>query len=310
MTSGLAGPSGRARALRGHAAMLGFSVAVSGSFSLGAMVANDIDPVALTAVRFLFAALLLGLLVAVMPGAGRSGRRGYAAADLAAPWRYALLAVLYGGYFVLMFEGLKTADPVAAGAVFTLTPLMAAAIAWPLLGQRLRAGAAGALAIGAAGAVWVIFRGDAQALARLAVGRGEAIYFVGCALHALYTPMLRRLNRGESALVTASLVTAAGFVLFLVYGWRAILGTDWGGLPPLVWVTLAYLVVFATAFAASAMQFAAQRLPSSRVLAYTYATPVWIAVWELALGHGVPVWAVMPGVALIVLALLMLLRGE
>ena len=310
MTSTFAGTRGRAQALRGHAAMLGFSAAVSGSFSLGSMVANDIGPVALTSVRFLCAALLLGLMVVLLPGAGRAGRRGYAAADLAAPWRYALLALLYGGYFVLMFEGLKTADPLAAGAVFTLTPMIAAAIAVPLLGQHLRARVAGALAIGAAGAVWVIFRGDAGALARFAVGRGEAVYFLGCVLHALYTPMLRRLNRGESALVTASLVTAAGFVLFVAYGWREIAATDWRGLPALVWVTLAYLVVFATAFAASAMQFAAQRLPSSRVLAYTYATPVWIVAWELALGHGMPGWVVLPGVGLIVLALTILLRDD
>lgn len=310
MTAGYAASRGRAEALRGHAAMLGFSAAVSGSFSLGAMVANDIAPVALTAARLLLASVLLAGLVLAMPGAGRGGRRGFAAADLGGPWRYALLGLLYGGYFVLMFEGLKTADPVAAGAVFTLTPLMAAGIAVPLLGQRLRAGVAGALATGAAGAVWVIFRGDAAALARLAIGRGEAIYFLGCALHALYTPMLRRLNRGESALVTAALVTAAGFVLMAVYGWAEIRATDWAGLPLLVWATLAYLVVFATAFAASAMQFAAQRLPASKVLAYTYATPVWIVVWELALGHGVPGWAVAPGVGLIVLALLILLRGD
>lgn len=310
MTPGYAGTRGRAQALRGHAAMLGFSLAVSGSFSLGAMVANDIGPVALTAVRLLSASLLLALLVGLLPGAGRGGQRGYTAADLAAPWRYALLGLLYGGYFVLMFEGLKTAQPVSAGAVFTLTPIMAAAIAWPLLGQRLRAGVAGALAIGAAGAVWVIFRGDARALARLALGRGEAVYLLGCGLHALYTPMLRRLNRGESALVTASLVTAAGFVLLLVYGWREIAATDWAGLPPLVWLTLAWLVVFATAFAASAMQFAAQRLPSSKVLAYTYATPVWIVLWELALGHGMPGWVVLPGVGLIVLALAILLRED
>ncbi|MCB1388219.1 MAG: DMT family transporter [Rhodobacteraceae bacterium] len=301
---------GRTQALRGHAAMLGFSAAVSGSFSLGALVANDIGPVPLTTVRFFCAALLLAILVVLVPAAGRGGQRGYAGADLAGPWRYALLAVLYGGYFVLMFEGLKTADPVAAGAVFTLTPLMTAAIAWPLLAQRLRSGVAGALAIGGAGAVWVIFRGDPSAMARMAVGRGEAIYFLGCVLHALYTPMLRRLNRGESALVTASLVTASGFVLFLLYGWSEVVATPWADLPARVWITLAYLVVFATAFAASAMQFAAQRLPASKVMAYTYATPVWIVLWELALGHGVPGWAVLPGVALIVLALLILLRGD
>ena len=42
-------------ATRGHLAMLLFSALVAGSFSLGALMANMISPVAFTAVRFLFA---------------------------------------------------------------------------------------------------------------------------------------------------------------------------------------------------------------------------------------------------------------
>ncbi|MEZ5750913.1 MAG: DMT family transporter [Paracoccaceae bacterium] len=290
--------------------MLTFSGAVSGSFSLGAMVANDVSPVALTTVRFLAAAVLLGLLVSATPGSGRGGRRGFTRADFRAPWRYAVLALLYGGYFVFMFEGLKTAQPVAAGAVFTLTPLMAALFAIPLLGQGMRAWVTGALLIGGGGALWVIFRGDVGALMRFEIGTGEAIYFVGCVLHALYAPMLRKLNRGESAMVTAGMVTAAGFVLLALYGWREVAATSWAGLPWLVWVALAYLVTFATVLASSMLQFAAQRLPASNVMAYTYLTPVWIIVWELALGHGAPGLAVLPGIALICVALVMLVRAD
>ena len=58
------------------------------------------------------------------------------------------------------------------------------------------------------------------------------------------------------------------------------------------------------------LQFAAQRLPSSRVMAYTYLTPVWIIGWELALGHGVPGLQVLPGIALITLALVLLMRAD
>tara|TARA_R110002124_G_scaffold95963_7_gene240292 strand:+ start:1587 stop:2543 length:957 start_codon:yes stop_codon:yes gene_type:complete len=303
-------PADRRAALLGHAAMLGFSAAVSGSFSLGSMVANDIGPTALTVVRFLLAAVVLMVLVSVVPGSGRQGRRGFARADFRAPWRYAIFAVLYGGYFVLMFEGLKTAPPVSAGAVFTLVPLMAAAIAWPLLGQRPTPIVVSALVVGGAGAVWVIFRGNLSALLAFDIGRGEAIYFLGCVLHAIYAPMLRRLNRGESAMVTASMTTFFGFWLLLAYGWEEVRGTDWAGLPVLVWVALVYLVIFATAFAASALQFAAQRLHSSRVMAYTYLTPVWIIVWEMALRHGVPGVMIVPGIALIVVALLILLRAD
>lgn len=303
----IAAEAERREALRGHLAMLGFSAAVAGSFSLGVLVANEMAPSAINAVRFVAAALILGGLTLAM---GLGGGRGYRRRDFAAPWRYVVLAALFAGYFVLMFEGLKTADPVSAGAVFTLTPLMTAAIAIPLLGQGLRRDVALALAVGALGAVWVIFRGDVGRLLALQLGRGEAIYFLGCVLHAAFTPLLKKYNRGEPALVATSLVMAWGAVLLIGFGWSALRAVDWGALPPLVWVTLAYLVVFASALTFILLQYATQRLPSSKVMGYTYLTPAWVILWELALGHGGPGLMVLPGVALICLALVMLLRRD
>ena len=209
-----------------------------------------------------------------------------------------------------MFEALKTASPVSVGAVFTLTPLLTAGFAWLFLRQLLNGWMALALAIGAAGAVWVIFDGDPGALAAFQLGYGEAIYFFGCVLHAAFTPLLRRLNRGEPALVITSLVMAAGFCVLLVYGWSDLRAIQWAALSPLIWFTLLYLALAANALTVLLLQFAGQRLPSSKVMAYTYLTPAWIILWELSLGHGVPGALVLPGIGLIALALVMLLRQD
>jgi len=295
----------RREALQGHAAMLAFSALVAGSFSLGALVANEIDPAALNAVRFLLAAGVLGGLAMVL-----SRHSGFRRAHFCAPWRYVVLAALFGGYFVLMFEGLKTAAPVSAGAVFTLTPLITAAFAWPLLGQRPDRRILLALAIGAAGALWVIFRADLRALVAFQIGRGEAVYFVGIILHAVFTPMLKKLNRGEPALVMTALVMAVGFVLLLGWSWAEFTAIDWLRLEAWIWGVILYLVVAAMALTFVLLNFAAQRLPSSKVMAYTYLAPAWIILWELALGHGGPGARVLPGVGLIVVALLLLLRED
>ena len=45
-------------------------------------------------------------------------------------------------------------------------------------------------------------------------------------------------------------------------------------------------------------------------MAYTYATPVWIILWEAALSHGLPGLTVVPGIVLIIVALMVLLRSE
>ncbi len=282
--------------------MLAFSALVAGSFAMGSLAAPHIAPTALNAVRFVLAALILS---AVALASGKVSR-----ASLEAPWRYLVLGGLMIAYFVLMFEGLKTAAPVSMSAVFTLTPLMAAGFGWLLMRQRMTSRMALALAVGAVGALWVIFRGDLGALLAFGVGRGEAVYFVGCAAHAVYAPMVRRLNRGEPALVFTLWTNLAGTVLLLIWGWPALMATDWAALPPIVWITIAYTAIAATAATFVLLQFAALRLPSAKVMAYTYLTPSWVILWTLALGQGVPPATMLVGVALTIVALLLLLKDE
>ena len=289
-------------ARRGHLAMLLFSMLVAGSFSLGAQVANQIAPTALNALRFSVATGLIGALVMARGGVPRAALR--------APWRYLAMGGLFAIYFVLMFEGLKTALPVSAAAVFTMTPVLAAGFGWVLMRQVMTRRMAGALTIGATGALWVIFRADPAALLAFRIGSGELIYLAGVTAHAFYTPLVRRLNRGESALVFTFGTLIGGAVLLIAFGWADLRATDWGALPGLVWVTIAYTSVFATAVTFVLVQFATLRLPAAKVMAYTYLVPSWVIGWEVAMGNGVPPLLVLAGVGLTALALVMLLKDE
>ncbi|KIT14736.1 DMT family transporter [Jannaschia aquimarina] len=291
----------RAEALRGHGAMLLFSALVAGSFPLGAAAANDIAPLALNAVRFWVAAGIVGIGVALTGGARGAG---------AAPWRYIVLGTVFATYFVLMFEGLKTAAPVSAAAVFTLTPVMAAGFGWLLLRQVTTPRIAGALALGALGALWVIFDADWAALRRFEVGRGEWIYLAGCAAHALYTPLVRMLNRGERAAVFTFGTLVAGACVVSLVGAPALAATDWSALPPRVWVAIGYTAVFASAATFTLLQFATLRLPAAKVMAYTYLVPAWVTLWSLALGQPAPPLGILVGVALTVGALGLLLKAD
>ncbi|CUK16045.1 carboxylate/amino acid/amine transporter [Ruegeria denitrificans] len=287
---------------QGHLAMLVFSALVAGSFSLGSMIANQIAPEAITAARFLIAAVVIGVAAWMTTGLPRSAAQ--------APWRYLVLGGLYASYFVLMFHGLKTAPPVSAAAVFTLTPVMSAIAGWVLLRQITTPRMALALSVGAAGALWVIFRADWRALVAFEIGSGEIIYFWGCVMHAIYTPMIRKLNRGEPAVVFTFGTLVAGCVLLTLYGWSEFRATDWANLPLIVWVGLLYVSIFATAASFVLVQFSTLRLPSAKVMAYTYLTPSWVILWEIALGNGAPVLLILVGVVLTCVALLMLLKAD
>lgn len=282
--------------------MLLFSSLVAGSFSLGALAANEIAPAALNALRFLLAAVVIGAAALATTGLPRSAWR--------APWRYLVLGGLFAAYFVLMFEGLKTAAPVSTAAVFTLTPIMTAGFGYVLLKQITTSRMVLALTIGAIGALWVIFRADWSAFLRFRVGQGEVYYFWGCVAHAIYTPMVRKLNRGEPAIVFTFGMLIAGMLILTLYGWGDIRATDWPALPGIIWITVFYLAIFASAATFVLLQYATLNLPSAKVMAYTYLVPTWVICWEIALGHGTLSGLVLGGVALTVVALVLLLETD
>jgi drug/metabolite transporter (DMT)-like permease len=289
-------------AAKGHLAMLCFSALVAGSFSLGSLAANEIAPSALNALRFLLAAMIIGAAALATTGLPKSAAK--------APWRYLVLGGLFAIYFVLMFEGLKTAPPVSTAAVFTLTPVLSAGFGYLLLRQITTPRMALGLSLGAVGALWVIFRADLEALLKFDVGQGEIYYFWGCVAHALYTPMVRKLNRGEPPVVFTFGMLLAGFLVLLLFGWGDFRATNWAALPGIVWLTVAYLAVFASAATFVLLQYAALNLPSAKVMAYTYLVPSWVILWELALGNGAPRGLVVFGIAITIAALLLLLREE
>ncbi|MEI4197455.1 DMT family transporter [Roseovarius sp. E0-M6] len=289
-------------AMRGHLAMLVFSGLIAGSFALGSMAAPHIAPTALNSVRFILASCLVAAVAVGTVGIRREALR--------APWRYLVLGASMGLYFVLMFEGLKTAPPVSAAAVFTLTPILSGVFGFLLLRQIMTPRMSVALSIGAVGALWVIFRADWRAVGAFEVGRGEIVYFWGCVAHAAYIPLVRKLNRGEPAVVFSLGAMAAAALLITLAGWRDIVATHWAALPVIVWVTIGYTTIFATALSFILVQYASLRLPSAKVMAYTYLTPSWVILWQAALGQGVPRVLVMAGVALTAVALFLLLRDD
>jgi len=278
--------------------MLLFSLLVAGSNSFGKLIANDIDPAALTAIRFALAAVLLfsGLLAM-----GRFQLQHYRA-----PWRYLPLGAAYATFFVLMFEALKITGPVSTAAIFTLMPFMAALMGWAVSGKQGSRLVWSALTIGAMGALWVVFRGSPAALFRFELGRSKVLFMIGTAAHAAYAVLVPHLRRGEPVYAVTLGVAISGALILGVLYLEEILATDWLALPIRVWLVLGYLAIFAGIGTFSLVTLAAQRLPPSKVTAYTYLTPLWVVLLEMGLGKSVPSAIVLLGGLPILAALLIL----
>ena len=288
--------------LLGHAAMLSFSLLVSLSFVFGSKVANSIDPLAITFARFFMAMLFIGAICTL--------KFNFNIASFRAPWRFLILGFAITLYFVLMFEGLKTAKPVSMSIVFTLTPIMAGLFDFLISKKRMPKPVTFALVIGALGAVWVIFEGDLNRLLLFNLGRGEALFFFGCMGHALYAALIPVLNRGETALFQTFGTLVSCSLLLSIVGLSSIYNTDWLSLSFFTWFTIIYLALFATSASFFLIQFSASRLSSVKVMAYTYAVPIWVLLFNWLFGSGLPDSSLMWGGIVIVFVLIFLLRNK
>ncbi len=292
----------RPEALSGHVAMLLFSVLVSVSFTVGSLVANQIEPLSITAARFLLATIFVFIFFMASVKTSFS--------DLKSPVRFIFLGGMISIYFVTMFEGLKTANPISMSAVFTFTPIMAGIFDFFLSRRKLSVKTWVIVLFGGAGALWIIFDGMFVNLIRLKIGYGEMLFFIGCAGHAFYAALIPRLNRGETPLAQSFGTLLAATLILSTVGGKEILATFWVSLSYEIWFAIIYLAIFATAASFFLIQFAAGRLSSLKVMAYTYAVPFWVTTLEVLLGHSSVSTVLFIGGGIIFTSLILLLINK
>lgn len=288
---------GRDRLL-GHLAMVTFAAMIGGSFTLGALTVPHVDSAPLNTFRFIIGTVVMGVYT--------FGIRRQPFRVPEAPWRYAILGAVMAIYFVAMFIALSMTSPVSTSAVFTLMPIMTAVIAFFLLGQTISPIVGVSLFIAALGSIWVIFRGELDAILSFDIGQGELIYFVGCIGHAAFAPLLRKFDRGEPNSVSSFFVVLATTIWVAIYGLPGVLATNWLALPPIAWIGILYLAIFTGTLTFMLMQFAAQRLPASKMLAYGYLVPGFVILYEGLAGHGWVSLAVALGALVTVMGLVVL----
>ena len=285
-----------------HASMIGFALLISGSFPIGTVISNRIDPVSLTFMRFLLAASILGIsLVAV----GKMQRQHFKK-----PWRFILLGACFSFYFVFMFEALKTAPPVVAASIFTLLPFLAILLDFIIFRKRAGIRLVFYLVLGALGTSIVIFKGAFANLVILNLDYGEILFFAGTMIHAAYAVLVPKMRDGEPAeVVTFAVMAGATVVLCMLFPYR-ILATDWMDLDTDIYASLLYLSVFASIFSLILLTKASEHLTSGHFTAYTFSTPFWVAILDYTfLGHPMEAYVFWGGALIFVSLVLLFLHS-
>lgn len=283
-----------------HLGMLAFSVLVAGSFPIGARIAEDIDPVALTFARFCLATVLIGIFLLL--------KKELKATYFKKFWRYLIIGGLFATYFICMFEALKTASPISTSTIFTLMPFISVCLDRLFFGVETRKQMIFLLLSGALGTLIIVFKGSWEQLITLNMSYGEMTFFSGTVAHAAFAILIPKFRRQEPAIFIsfASMLAASGLILVIFSA--QISATDWLNLSKEVYLSIIYLGVFATIITFTLLTFASSHLHSGNMTAYTFMTPFWVTLIEFGFFGTALEYYFFQGGALLFISLFLLLR--
>ena len=286
----------------GHMAMLMFSLLVSGSFVLGSIIANLISPDLVTFLRFLIAFIAIAILILY--------QSKFCFLKYLSIGRSLILGALISIYFITMFEGLKTASSTSMAVVFTLTPLLAGFFDLIFSNRVMSKKVWITVVVAAIGALWIIFDGNIQNFINFKVGYGEKLFFIGCICHALYAALIPKFNNGEPAIIQTFGTLISGIIILGLFSNKEIIYHSWIDFPVIVLLTILYLAIFATAASFFLIQYSAVRLSSIKVMAYTYAVPIWVVLLQIIFLQQLPNKITFVGAFVILVSLLILLFND
>jgi drug/metabolite transporter (DMT)-like permease len=302
MSEPLATPRPNGRLLGVHALMLVATIFLATSFPVGHEITQGMDPTVLMMIRFAMAIVLFAPYVA-----WREGLRLPSPSALA---RYAAIGATMVGYVWCMFEALRHTSALNTGALVTLVPGLSAIFSAVLLRERLGLYRILALVLATIGALWVVFRGDPDRMLAVDLNIGDGIFFAGCVSLGLYTPFIRLLKRDDDRPLTVTFwIIVTSFLWLVIASNTKIVETDYTAVGMKVYGGAAYLAVFTTIITFFIFQYCTPRIGATRAIAYNYLFPAFVLVLVWAIGQETPPLMVLPGVAIVLAASVVVQQG-
>jgi drug/metabolite transporter (DMT)-like permease len=286
---------------RVHLLMVVCATLVSTSFIVGEHIAKQLDPAALTLVRFVLAACFLSPVI-IYKFSPRISLKSLG--------RYGLVSSSLVIFFWCMFYSLQYTTALNTSVLFTLVPALSAIYSVIIVHEKIEKSTIAALGFGLLGAIWVIFRGDLSLFLSLQWNRGDLIFFVGCLAMGLYTPLVKRVYRGEKMEVMTFWILVTGSLWLLPVGGLALVRIDLTAVSAGIWGWIAYLAFFTTVISFYLTQYAIQFIGPTRVMAFSYLSPGLVLLIEIIIGRGLPELKVLPGIAIILIAMFFLQRYD
>ena len=281
-----------------HGLMLISIFLAATSFPIGAAITNNLPPSVMMFMRFLLAALMFLPYLML---------RNTLYLPLAKKMLgYGILSIPLAVFFWCMFESLKFTSAINTAALYTLVPAITAIYALFINKEITHKFRSAGLFIGTLGALWIVFRGDYTALINLDLNYGDFMFIVGCLFLGLYSPLIKRIYRGEPMEVMTFWVLMCGAGWLLLVSASQLGDIDWSNIGYNVYGGILYLSLFTTLITFFLLQICVVRIGATKVAAYGFLTPIFVIIIGITLGTDHFEIVILPGVVMVVMAMLII----
>ncbi|EKN5912418.1 DMT family transporter [Yersinia enterocolitica] len=288
--------------VKAHLQMLGFTVLLGGSFIASATISNSLPPMVITWLRYSIASLLFIILLISQ---GLLKLPSYR--DLG---RYILISLPPLLYFGCMIISLQTTSALNSSALYTTVPLLSMIMSMVLLNTKSTWPVIVALLMGILGALLIIFKGDIAQLLQLSLIPSDYLFLFGCLGMALNPIVVKKLHRGEQALVlTGWSLICATLLLTAVVAYQ-LPDIAWRNISLITWSGVLYLATFATALSFFLFQKACIVLSPAKVSGYVYLIPLSVIATNMILGQPINWAEIASGAAIVVIAMGILIKAN
>ncbi|CNK53951.1 membrane protein [Yersinia frederiksenii] len=288
--------------LKAHLQMLGFTVLLGGSFIASATISTTLPPMVITWMRYAIASLLFIVLMVVQRRLKRPTYR-----DLG---RYTLISLPPLLYFACMIISLQTTSALNSSALYTTVPLMSLIMSMVLIKAKSTWPVLIALLMGILGALLIIFKGDLSQVLQLSLIPSDYLFLFGCLGMALNPIVVKKLHRGEQALVLTGWSLICATVLLTAFVAFQLPEIEWRHISIITWSGILYLATFATALSFFLFQKACVVLSPAKVSGYVYLIPLSVIATNMLLGQVIQWREIASGAILVIIAMVILVKAK
>jgi drug/metabolite transporter (DMT)-like permease len=225
-------------------------------------------------------------------------------------WKLMVASAFFGAALNMLtfFKGLSLTSPIQASLIMVMSPGIVTLLSWLVLKDRLRYIGWVGLALGFAGTAWLILAGQPGHQFRLS--QGDLYIFINAVSYGIFLVISKPLMGRYHYIWLTKWLSLFGFLMALPFGAGELMQVQWSSIPPAIWASIIYVLVFTTVTSFILYGYALTHGSTSVVSSYIYLQPLLATAFAILLGKDHLTWTKVLAGSIIIAGVYLVNRGK